>query len=354
MRSIEEVLRQADVAEKKISDIHFAPGTPVMLRIDGDLIPLDDQILKPEDIEAMAEPLFTSEIRKSYDELGEVDFAFSIKGVARSRVNIYKQRGTMAIAFRTLAFEIPTEAQLGLPQSVIDLADKRRGLVLVTGVTGSGKSTTLASLIHHITVSSKRNIITLEDPIEYIHGHGISMVTQREIGSDSKSYANALRAALREDPDVILVGEMRDLETISTAVTAAETGHLVFSTLHTNCASATIDRIIDVFPPYQQQQIRVQLANVVEAIISQQLLPKAGKSGRVGAFEVMLANPAIRNLIRESKAFMIPTVIQTNRREGMMTMDDAIVGLFKKGLITAETAVSYAHDSVSVGRNVGL
>jgi len=354
MKTIQEILIEANVSERKISDVHFAPGSPCMLRVDGELVPMDDQVLMPADIETLAEPLFTPDLRKEYEEKGEVDFAYSVKGVARSRVNVYKQRGTMAIAFRTLAFDIPTPEQLGLPNSIVQLADKRRGLVLVTGVTGSGKSTTLAALIHRITENSRRNIITLEDPIEYLHNHGTCMVTQREVGIDTLSYANALRAALREDPDVILVGEMRDLETISTAVTAAETGHLVFSTLHTSNASATVDRIIDVFPPYQQQQIRVQLASVIEAIISQQLLPKASGNGRVGAFEVMLANPAIRNLIRESKAFQIPTIIQTNRKDGMRTMDDAIFDLFKKGLITGETAQSYAHDPASMGRNVGL
>jgi len=352
MKSIQDILIEANLSDRKISDVHFAPGSPCMFRIDGDLVPVDDEVLKPADIEELARPILTPELKKVFDEEGEVDFAYSVKGVTRSRVNVYKQRGSMAIAFRTLAYEIPTAEELGLPKAIVNLSDKRRGLVLVTGVTGSGKSTTLAALIHRITETSRRNVITLEDPIEYLHSHGQSMVTQREIGIDTQSYSNALRAALREDPDVILVGEMRDLETISTAVTAAETGHLVFSTLHTNSASATVDRIIDVFPPYQQQQIRVQLASVIEAIISQQLLPRAAGRGRVGAFQVMLAKAAIRNLIRESKAFMIPTVIQTNKKDGMRTMDDAILELFQKGVITGETAQSYAHDPSTMGKLV--
>lgn len=354
MKSIRDILIEADVSEHKISDIHFAPGSPCMFRIDGDLVPMNDTILMPDDLRELAEPILTPELKKILEEKGEVDFAYSVKGISRSRVNIYKQRGSLAIAFRTLTYDIPVAEELGLPQSIIDLTDKRRGLVLVTGVTGSGKSTTLAALIHRITETSRRNVITLEDPIEYLHNHGQSMVTQREVGVDTLSYANALRAALREDPDVILVGEMRDLETISTAVTAAETGHLVFSTLHTNSAAATIDRIIDVFPPYQQQQIRVQLASVIECIISQQLLPKASGRGRVGAFEVMLANPAIRNLIRESKAFQIPTVIQTSKKDGMCTMDDAIFHLFSRGLIDEETAQSYALDPVAMGKRVNI
>ena len=354
MKTIQQILIDADVSEHKISDIHFAPGSPCMFRIDGELVPMDDHILMPDDIAELAEPILTKELKNILEENGEVDFAFSVKGVSRSRVNIYKQRGSLAIAFRTLTYDIPHVEELGLPKSIVNLTDKRRGLVLVTGVTGSGKSTTLAALIHRITETYSRNVITLEDPIEYLHNHGKSMVTQREVGVDTKSYANALRAALREDPDVILVGEMRDLETISTAITAAETGHLVFSTLHTNSAAATIDRIIDVFPPYQQQQIRVQLASVIECIISQQLLPKASGRGRVGAFEVMLANPAIRNLMRESKAFQIPTVIQTSRKDGMRTMDDAIYELFDKGLVSAEDAQSYAHDPVAMGKKVQI
>lgn len=354
MQTIREILEVAEAYEKKVSDIHFAPGTPCLFRVDGELLRMNDQLLTPEDLEELCKPLLTKELSEILEEKGEVDFAYSIKGKCRSRVNIFKQRGTLAMAFRLLSYEIPTPEELGLPQALVNLTDKRRGLILVTGVTGSGKSTTLASLIHMITETSSRNVITLEDPIEYLHHHGKSMVTQREVGVDTNSYSNALRAALRQDPDVILVGEMRDLETISIAVTAAETGHLVFSTLHTSNAASTIDRIIDVFPPYQQTQVRVQLASVIECIVSQQLLPKATGRGRVGAFEIMLANPAIRNLIRESKAFQIPTIIQTSKKLGMQTMDDAIETLFIKGLVTADTAVSFAQDPTAMGRRVNI
>lgn len=234
-----------------------------------------------------------------------------------------------------------------------NLTSKKRGMVLVTGATGSGKSTTLASLIGVISKNYKKTIITLEDPIEYLHGHGKGMVLQREIGYDSMSYANAVRAALRQDPDVILVGEMRDLETISIAITAAETGHLVFSTLHTNSAASAVDRMIDVFPPFQQQQIRVQLAGVLEGVVAQQLLPRQ-EGGRVAAYEVMLAVPAIRNLIREEKSFQIPSIIQTNKKMGMQTMDDAIYDLYMKSYITAETAISFAHDAAGMSQKINL
>ena len=255
---------------------------------------------------------------------------------------------------RSLPFNIPEPEDLGIPREVVEMTSRKRGLVLVTGPTGSGKSTTLASLIHVINRTYPYHIITLEDPIEYLHRHDKSVVNQREIGSDSTDYAQALRAALREDPDVILVGEMRDLETISTAITAAETGHLVFSTLHTIGADKTIDRIIDVFPPNQQQQVRIQLASVLECIVSQQLLKKADGSGRVAALEVLFANNAVRNLIRESKTYQIPSVMQTNKRGGMQTMDDALYDLFMRKVIDADTAVTYAQEPVSMNRKVNL
>ena len=247
------------------------------------------------------------------------------------------------MAMRILSFQIPSPQQLGLPRSVVDLTNRKRGLVLVTGATGSGKSTTLASLINVIAENYAKNIITLEDPIEYLHKHKKSIVNQREVGSDTQSYANAVRAALRQDPDVILVGEMRDLETIATAITAAETGHLVFSTLHTNSAADAIDRIIDVFPPHQQQQIRIQFASVIEGVIAQQLLPRTD-GGRVAAFEVLLANNAVRNLIREGKSFQILSMIQTGKKEGMQTMDDAIFELLLANYITRESAIGFAQD----------
>ena len=341
MNRIEMFLREGN--EKGASDIHLAPGSPVMFRIDGELVPASDEKIKPFEIEEMIE----------LKENGELDFAYSIAGFHRVRFNVFRQRGTYAVALRILSFEIPEAKRLGIPPSVVDLTNRKRGLVLVTGPTGSGKSTTLASLIHIISETYAKTIITLEDPIEYLHPHSKSIVLQREIGYDSKSYASALRAALREDPDVILVGEMRDLETISIAITAAETGHLVFSTLHTNSAAATIDRVIDVFPPHQQQQTRIQLSGVIEGIIAQQLLPKEG-GGRVAAYEVMLATPAIRNLIREGKSFQIQSMIQTSKKLGMQAMDDAIYDLYMQNKISAEDAVSFAQEPAVMQQKVTL
>lgn len=373
-----EQLRQIMLlaSDHKASDIHLAPRSPIMLRIDGALVPaeiarnmpitapastdpnampeaqsLDPNVryrnllteIAPMQIEGMLDEMLNEHQRKQLEEAGELDYAYSVPGFSRLRINVFRQRGTYAMALRILSFGVPDPSKLGIPQSVINLANKRRGLVLVTGATGSGKSTTLAALIRLISENYQRNIITLEDPIEYLHKHGKSIVLQREVGFDTMSYANALRAALRQDPDVILVGEMRDLETISTAITAAETGHLVFSTLHTNTAAASVDRMIDVFPPHQQQQIRVQLAAVLEAVIAQQLLPTQG-GGRAAAIEVMLCNAAIRNLIREGKPFQIPSIIQTSRKEGMQTMDDAIYDLYMQNKINRETAMMFAID----------
>ena len=274
--------------------------------------------------------------------------SFAIAGQGRYRVNIYKQRGSIAMAFRLVDTKVPSAESLGVPQSVIDLYQKKRGLVLVTGPTGSGKSTTLASLIDKINNNREAHVITLEDPIEYLHSHNRSIVNQREIGLDSLSYAHALRAALREDPDVILVGEMRDFETISVAITAAETGHLVLSTLHTIGAASTVDRVIDIFPPHQQQQIRVQLANVLEAVISQQLIPTADGHGRVAAFEVLHTNPAVRNLIREGKTHQLTSVMQTNRKAGMITMDDALLQLYAQHSISKDQVLQFAQDQESM------
>ena len=282
--------------------------------------------------------------REKFEEHGEYDMSFSIPDLGRYRVNAYRQRGSVAMAFRLVGTKIPAPEELGVPESVVDLYQRKRGLILVTGPTGSGKSTTLAAIIDKINNNRDSHVITLEDPIEYLHQHKMAMVNQREIGLDSENYANALRAALREDPDVILVGEMRDFETISVAITAAETGHLVLSTLHTIGAASTVDRVIDVFPPHQQQQIRVQFANVLEAVISQQLIPTADGRGRVAAFEVLHANHAVRNLIREGKSHQLASVMQTNRKLGMITMDDAIIQLYYEGKIEREMAVQFAQD----------
>lgn len=340
--TIEEILMYSQ--EKQASDIHLAPGSPLMFRINGELIPQTEEPLTPEEIwDAISTVMRDFEIEE-LKEKGELDFAFSLPGLSRIRVNVFRQRGTYGVALRILSFETPTPEKLGVPRSVVNLTNKKRGLVLVTGATGSGKSTTLASLVGVIAERDAKNIITLEDPIEYLHPHKKSIVSQREVGADTTSYANALRAALREDPDVILVGEMRDLETIAIAITAAETGHLVFSTLHTNSSADSIDRMIDVFPPHQQQQIRVQLSGVLEGIISQQLLPKADGSGRLAAFEVMIATYAIRNLIREGKTYQIPSILQTGKKDGMQTMDDAIYELYLKRQIDGDTALRYAFD----------
>jgi len=335
------------------SDIHLDPNSPLMLRIDGSLVPVTEQPLTGEDTLKITQSMITESQWEEIKQVGELDFAFSLPGFPRVRVNAFRQRGDYGLALRILSAQIPSPQQLGLPKAVVDLTGKKRGLVLVTGATGSGKSTTLASLINEIAVNYSKNIITLEDPIEYVHTHKRSVVSQREVGPDTLSYANGVRAALREDPDVILVGEMRDLETISTAITAAETGHLVFSTLHTNSTADAVDRVIDVFPPHQQQQIRIQFASVIEGIIAQQLLPRTN-GGRVAAFEVLLANAAVRNLIREGKAFQIPTTIQTSKREGMQSMDDNIFDLYASSYITREQAISFALDQTVMANRTAM
>lgn len=344
--SVEEILSKAK--EAGASDVHITVGIPPKMRVNGKLITMDGVKLLPSDTMEIAIHVMNEKQKQHFEEYGEVDMSFAIPGEGRYRVNIYKQRGSIAMAFRLVGTSIPTPQELGVPQSVVDLYQKKRGLVLVTGPTGSGKSTTLASLIDTINNNREAHVITLEDPIEYLHQHKSSIVNQREIGLDSNNYAHALRAALREDPDVIFVGEMRDFETISTAITAAETGHLVFSTLHTIGAASTVDRVIDVFPPHQQQQIRVQLANVLEAVISQQLIPTMDGSGRVAAFEVLHNNPAVRNLIREGKTHQITSVMQTNRKLGMMTMDDALVQLYQEAKISKDMALQFAQDQESI------
>lgn len=328
--------------EKLASDIHITVGRPPTLRIDGTLIPITDTPLTPEDTLNLTKQALTENQMKVLEEKGELDFSFSSPGVGRYRVNAYRQRGTYGMALRIIPMSIPTMESLGLPTVLRDLARLPRGLILVTGPTGSGKSTTLASMIDQINRERNCHILTLEDPLEYLHRHNKSIVNQREIGNDSHSFGSALRGALRQDPDVILVGEMRDLETISIAITAAETGHMVLSTLHTLGAAKTIDRVIDVFPPHQQQQIRVQLSSVLQAVVSQQLLPKADGKGRVAAFEIMVANPAIRNLVREGKIHQIDTAIQTGAKQRMQTMDNSLIDLYARGLIKKDVALTQA------------
>lgn len=341
-----------DAQQRKASDLHLTVGASPKCRIHGELEDMGYDVLTAEDTEAIIMPIVPQRIKDILIANGEIDFAYSIPGMGRYRVNVFKQRGAYALVIRIINTTIPKPEDLGLPPSVVELTKKKRGLVLVTGPTGSGKSTSLASLLDIINTYYSNHIITLEDPIEYLHKHKKSIVNQREIGMDSLSFASALRVALREDPDVILVGEMRDFETIEIAITAAETGHLVFSTLHTIGAVNTVDRIIDVFPPHQQQQVRVQLATVLEGIISQQLIPTADGNKRVAAFEVMLPNPAIRSLIREGKNHQIASFIQTNKKMGMQTMDDAIFDLYLKGIINKDQVVAFAQDVQTMERKV--
>lgn len=344
MTGLEEILKIA--GERGASDVHLTVGILPKIRLNGHLTDVDASmgVLTAEDTRQMAEGILNEKQKEHLQEYGEFDMSYEIEGQGRYRVNIFKQKGMYALVLRLVSTKIPEPEKLGVPQSVINLYQLKRGLILVTGPTGSGKSTTLAAIIDKINKNRDAHIITLEDPIEYVHSHNKSIVNQREIGQDTHSYANALRAALREDPDVILVGEMRDYETISVAVTAAETGHLVLSTLHTIGAASTIDRIIDVFPPHQQQQIRVQLAGTLEAVISQQLMPTFDGNGRVAAFEVMHATHAVQNLIREGKSHQLTSVMQTNRKLGMITMDESIQQLYFANKIDRDTAVQFAVD----------
>ena len=335
----------------KGSDLHITVGAPPIVRINGLLTRIEEYPnLMPDDTEKLMNELLNDEQKKVFEDRGEVDFSVSKSGCGRYRVNIYRQRGSCSIAIRSIPLQVPSIEDLGLPDVLKDLSSNKRGLVLVTGPTGSGKSTTLAAMISHINKTRNAHILTLEDPIEYLHRHNKSLVNQREIGNDSKSYGNALRAALRQDPDVILIGEMRDLETISIALTAAETGHLVLSTLHTVGAVSTVDRIIDVFPSHQQQQIRIQLANVLQGVLSQQLLKRVDGSGRVAAVEIMLCNAAIKNHIREGKTHQVLSSIQTGGKLGMITMDNSISQLYRNKMISYDEAINYAIDRDFIAR----
>ena len=339
--------------EMNASDLHLTVGLPPTVRSNGKLIQIGVDKLLPYDMEEFSKEILC----EKYDEylkIGEFDTSYSVQGIGRFRVNIFKQRNSDAIAIRVIALKIPKLDEIGHPTVLKEIVKNKRGLVLVTGPTGSGKSTTLAAMINEINSTRQAHIITLEDPIEYLHRHKKCIINQREIGKDSKSYQNALRAILREDPDVILVGEMRDLETISTAITAAETGHLVLSTLHTIGATKTIDRIIDVFPEHHQQQIKIQLASVLQAVISQQLLPNIQGDGRIAALEVMVITPGIQSLIREGKTQQIESAVQTGNKYGMKTMDMAISELYKKGVISMETAMTYAIDRETLKRMIIL
>ena len=346
---IDEILKKA--VEDKCSDIHITVGVPPMGRIDGQLTPFDGyEKLSAEDSKRLAYSLINPDQAKRLEQNGEVDFSYSIPGVGRYRVNIFMQRGSCSVVLRVLANKIPSIEDLGLPPIFKELALKPRGLILVTGPTGSGKSTTLASMIDYINNNKRGHILTLEDPIEYLHKHNRCIVNQREIGDDSHSFSSALRAALREDPDVILVGEMRDLETISIAVSAAETGHLVLSTLHTVSAAQTVDRIIDMFPSNQQQQIKVQLSGVLQGVISQQLMRVMGSHGRVAALEILLFTDAIRNVIREGKTQQISSMMQTAITQGMLPMDYSLAQLVKNRKITLQDASLHCADAEMLKR----
>ena len=335
------------------SDIHITVDSPPIARVKGSFIKLREENLSKEDTFQMAKEITGPKKFKILEEHGEVDLSVSIQTGDRFRVNAYKQRGNYAIAIRTITSQVPSFKTLGIPDIVASFAEKHKGLVLVTGPTGSGKSTTLASLIDIINSTQERHIITLEDPIEYVHHHKKGIVNQREIGNDTDSFNAALRAALRQDPDVILVGEMRDPETVSIALTAAETGHLVFSTLHTVGSAKTIDRIVDMFPAEQQQQIRTQLSTVCEGVVSQQLIKTIDGRNRVAALEVMVTTPAIRNLIRENKTYQIQNIIQTSSKIGMQSMDQELVNLFRQGKISKESVLSRCTDFEYTSRLVG-
>ena len=331
-----------ELVDRSGSDLHICVGAPPIMRVDGQLIPLKYQEITPGDAQRLIYQILTDEQIRRFEADFELDFSYAIGKTARFRANVYRDKGTVAAAFRLILAKVPTIRELGLPLILEELTRRPRGLILVTGPTGCGKSTTLAAMIHQINTERKAHIITIEDPIEYLHEHRVSLINQRELGQDTKSFANALRSALREDPDVILVGEMRDLETISVAITCAETGHLVLATLHTINSAQTVDRIVDVFPPGQQEQIRFQLSNNLEAVLCQQLLPRARMTGRVAAMEIMLATPAIRNMIRESKTHQMQSAIQTSAGVGMQTMDQHLRELYQRRLITYDDAMARA------------
>lgn len=339
---IEDLMEQ--VIESGGSDLHLSAGLPPYIRVSGHLTPTEYEPLTPEQCQRLIFMMLNNTQRKQLEQNWELDCSYGVRGLARFRVNVYKDRGTYAACLRALSSKIPNIETLGLPHIVREMAEKPKGLILVTGPTGSGKSTTLASMINNINMTRAEHILTVEDPIEFVYEPQKSLIHQRQVGEDTKSFANALRAALREDPDVILVGEMRDLETIQLAITAAETGHLVFGTLHTSSAAQTVDRVVDVFPPVQQTQIRVQLSNSLVAVFSQTLVPKKnpkpGEYGRVMAQEIMVVTPAIANLIREGKTSQIYSAIQTGGKLAMVTLEKVLADLYQSGTISFEAAMS--------------
>ncbi len=343
MANLHQLLKA--IVEKGASDLHITTGSPPQLRIDGKLVPLKIPPLSPVDTKQLCYSILTDAQKHKFEEDSELDLSFGVKGLSRFRANVFMQRGAVAGAFRTIPFKILTFAELGLPPIVTELAKKPRGLILVTGPTGSGKSTTLASIIDKINTDRHEHIITIEDPIEYLHPHKNCLVNQREVGADTTSFKKALKYILRQDPDVVLIGEMRDLETVEAALVISETGHLAFATLHTNSAVQTINRILDVFPPYQQPQVRAQLSFVLEGVLTQNLLPRAGGPGRVLIIEVMVPNPAIRNLIREDKIHQVYSQMQVGQAKfGMQTFNQSLALAYAKRLITLDEAMGRSSD----------
>jgi len=359
--TLQELLKL--MIDKGASDLHITAGSPPRLRLHGKLIPIEAPPLSPTGAKQMCYSILTDSQRHKFEETQELDLSFGVKGVSRFRANIFTQRGAVAGAFRAIPLEIKSLQELGIPPVVEALTKKPRGLVLITGPTGSGKSTTLAAMIDRINQERPEHIITIEDPIEYLHPSKTALVNQREVGSDTLAFKNALKYVLRQDPDVVLIGEMRDLETIETALTIAETGHLCFATLHTNSCVQTINRIIDVFPSHQQSQVRAQLSFVLEGVLSQLLLPRADGKGRVMAVEIMIPNPAIRNLIREEKIHQIYSQMQVGQAKfGMQTMNQSLLSLYQRRLITMEEALARSPDpnemrqmmtNAGMGRPVG-
>jgi len=343
-----------EMIQRGASDLHITVGNPAKLRIDGDLAnSKTNHVLTPKDTLSLAYSILTENQKKRFETEDELDFSFGVQNLSRFRGNVYKQRGCVAMAIRQIPYEIISIEKLGLPPIINKLADRPRGLVLVTGPTGSGKSTTLAAMVDKVNRERKGHIITIEDPIEFIHRHQNCMINQREVGADTKSFTAALEYALRQDPDVILIGEMRDLETIAAALTIAETGHLVFATLHTNSAAESINRMIDAFPSHQQAQIRAQLAFVLEGVVTQTLLPKSKGKGRIAAAEIMICTPAIRAVIRDEKIHQIYSLMQAGKKHGMQTMNDALQMLYMRGDVTLEEALKRSGDPAELLRAVG-
>ncbi len=340
--NLENLLRT--VVEKQATDLHLTVGVAPQMRINGDIIFADSPALTLDDIQKLVYSILSEEQIRRFEQDKELDTSYGISGLGRFRVNIYYQRGSLACAVRFIPYEIPSLASLGLSDVVKEFLSAQAGLILVTGATGSGKSTTMASMIEYINSLRRCHIITIEDPIEYLHKHKLATINQREIGRDTLSFAEALKHVFRQDPDVVMIGEMRDLETMRAALTLAETGHLILATLHTMDATHSIDRIVDVFPPFQQQQIRIQLSLALIGVVTQQLIPRVDKKGRVLASEVMKVTPAISNLIREHNLHQIYSVIQTNLKEGMNTMNHSLFNLCKRGLISAEEALRRSPD----------